>query len=393
MPTLDQLGTIMPRLEAAALSFHGCTVPTSWALSPRLKRVSITIGFARTPATVSHRADMAGEYLEQVHLAAPDLQSLHIRGLMTDSLSNAIPIFTQLRSLTVYASYYLTAETLAAIATMPHLQFLAIHASAVEHADFEDAMARNTAPHFPALEELEIRASGSLLATVIEYLPEDVLSKFSAEIDRLSRDPWYLKGPFEQLARKTSKSLTELTVDDMAESEDLYSSLRPRTSPEWYSLSMLTPLAALKGLRRFALTSMLPPALVDADLEHLGKWWPLLEHLNLGTFDTDYLPPNWHVSMTPAALPAVAKFFPRLESLALPILPIELVTAAAVPPAQEAIASQQKTLRSLSIGDVPDAASCAPALVRALLDVFPSLTTLECPAHEVTERFAAVRLL
>ncbi|KAI0831811.1 hypothetical protein BC628DRAFT_1499751 [Trametes gibbosa] len=392
IPILDKAESIMPRLEAATLSFHGCTVPCPWALSPLLKRVSINIGFARSPMTIVHRANMAADYLGQVCMTAPALQSLHIRGRMTDSLNDVVTSFVQLRSLTIYSSCFLTAGTLAAIAAMPYLQSLAVHSSAIHHTDFEDALARSTAPCFPALEQLEIRANGSLLATVIEHLPRDVLTKLRAEVDRSSLGPGYLKGAFEQLAHKTSQSLTELLVEDLTEFEDLDSSLRPQASPEWYPLSILTPLATLKGLRRFALTSMLPSALTDADLEQLGKWWPSLEHLNLGTFDSEYLPPDWPVSMTPAALPAVAKFLPRLESLALPILPIELVTAARNPPVPDAVVLQQKTLRSLTIGDVPDSALCATTLVRALLDIFPSLTALECPTHDVAERFSAVQL-
>ncbi|KAL1941260.1 hypothetical protein VTO73DRAFT_7472 [Trametes versicolor] len=392
IPGVDELATVMPRLEAVTLSFHGCMVPTAWILSDRLRRIAVNIGPARDPQTVIDRSNAAASYLEQANLRAPDLQTLHIRGRMTESLNRAVAGLTQLRSLTIYSNCYLTRDTLTAVATFPRLQSLAIHASGISHEDFADALSRSGAPCFPALEELEIRASGALLATVIEHLPARVLTKLRAEVDRSPRGPGYLKGVFEMLAQKTSESMAELLIEDLTEFEDLDTSLRPHVSPEWYPLSLLTPLAALTGLRRFAVVSMLAPALTDADLERMGKWWPALQHLNLGTFDLDYLPPDWPVQMTPAALPAVAKFLPHLESLTLPVLPIDLVAATGIPPAPDAVVLQQKALRSMSIGDVPDAAACAPALVKALLATFPSLNTLDCPAHEVTERFSAVQL-
>ncbi|KAI0629376.1 hypothetical protein C8Q77DRAFT_1143595 [Trametes polyzona] len=390
MPTGEPT-PILPRLQAVTLSFHGCTVLTPWVLSSHLKRISVNIGFARYPPMVTDRCNAVAGYLTQAQSCAPGLESLHIRGRMTDSLNSAVASLTQLRSLSIYSNRFLTCDTLAEIATFPNLRSLAVHASSVRHSDFADALAPLYKPCFPALEELEIRASGSLLAVLVEHLPAGVLTKLNAEVDRSPHGPSYLKGMLEELVQKTSASLTELSVEDLTEHEDLESA-RSLASPEWYPLSLLSPLAALKGLKRFSLVSALPPAITDADLESMSKWWPLLTHLNLGTIESDYLPADWPVHMTAAALPTVAKHFPRLESLALPILPIDFVAETGKPATPETPAPQQATLRTLTIGDLPDAAGCIPTLVQTILALFPSLTTLECPTHEVTERFAAVRL-
>ncbi|KAI0372605.1 hypothetical protein BV20DRAFT_1119627 [Pilatotrama ljubarskyi] len=389
IPTLDRHAGIMPRLEAVTLSFHGCMVSDAWMVSPRLRRIAVNIGYSYDAQTTMDRSNGVAMYLEQVRKTAPGLLSLRIRGRMTDSLNNAVASLTQLRALTIHANCFLTCETLAAVASFPHLRSLKVHASSIQQADFADALARLSTPCFPAMEELAIRASGSVLTIILEHLPAGILTKLHAEVDRCSRGPGHLKGTFELLAQKTSQSLQELSIEDWTEFQDLEPSLRSQKSLEWYPLSLLDPLASLKELRRFALVSMLPPDLHDADLGQLGKWWPLLEHLNLGVYDTVLLPADWQMRMTPAALTAVAKFLQRLESLALPILPIDLLVSTGEQPAPGTVVPQQKTLRVLAIGDVPDAAACAKSLVEAILATFPSLTTLHCPAQEVSELLAS----
>ncbi|KAI0352166.1 hypothetical protein OH77DRAFT_1460967 [Trametes cingulata] len=388
VPALDGHPGIMPRLEEVTLSFHGCMVSNAWMVSPRLKRIAVNIGYSYDAQTTIDRSNGVAMYLEQVRKTAPGLQSLRIRGRMTDSLNNAVASLSQLRNLTVHANCFLTCETLAAIATFPHLKSLNVHASSVQHADFAAALTRASAPCFPALEELEIRASGSVLTVILEHLPVGNLTKLYAEVDRCPRGPGHLKGTFELLAQKASQSLKELVIEDQTELEDLEPSLRSQKSLEWYPLSLLSPLAALKELRHFALISILPAELHDADLGQLGKWWPSLQHLNLGVFDTELLPPDWQVRMTPAAFVAVAKFLPHLETLALPILPVDIVASSAKPPAPETVVPQQTALRALAIGDVPDAAPCAKTLIQAIRSTFPSLTILNCPTHEVSELFA-----
>ncbi|OSD04784.1 hypothetical protein PYCCODRAFT_1475856 [Trametes coccinea BRFM310] len=387
LPSLDTSSMVMPRLEAVTLSFKGCLVPEAWALSSRLKRVNVHIGSSYYPRDTVRRSNAVADYLERLRTCAPELQSLQLRGHMTASLRSAVAALTQLTSLTIYANRFLTPETLAAIATFPRLRSLGVHASSIQDGAFADALARTSSPCFPALEELEIRASGSLLMVLLENLPAGSLTKLRVELDRSSRGPGYLKGAFEVLAQKASQSLIELVIEDSTEYEDLDSSLKTQVSAEWYPLSLLKPLAALKELRRFELVPTIPPALRDTDLGELGKWWPSLQHLNLGTFDPDCFPLDWQVQMTPAVLGAVAKYMPGLTSLALPILAVDLLDFSGC---RGDSRIHHQTLRSLALGDVPDPAACAAALVEAVRDIFPSLTILDCPAVEVTERFAAL---
>ncbi|CDO69759.1 hypothetical protein BN946_scf184766.g4 [Trametes cinnabarina] len=362
-------------------------VSDAWAMSPRLKRVNVNIGYSYDPQDTIDRSNAVAEYLKRVRGSALELQSLQLRGRMTAPLNSAVAALTQLTSLTIYANCFLTPETLAAVATFPRLRSLSVHASSIRDSDFATALARSSAPCFPTLQELEIRTNGPLFAVLLETLPVGVLAKLRAELDRCSRGPRYLKGVFELLAQKTSHSLRELVIEESTDYEDLDSSAQSQASAEWYPLSLLKPLAALRELRRFELVSTLPPALGDADLGELGKWWPYLDHLNLGTFDPEYLPVAWQIRLTPAALGAVAKYLPRLTGLALPIPPSDLLVSSGQP---DTLKAQHTNLRSLAIGDVPDAAACAAVLVQAIMDFFPLLTTLDCPAVEVAERFTVL---
>ncbi|KAI0675822.1 hypothetical protein C8Q78DRAFT_1006696 [Trametes maxima] len=388
-PALDPSVVLMPRLEAVTLSFHGCMVPNAWITSSRLKRVSVNIGFAYDPQATIDRSNVVADYLQQVRQYAPDMHSLQIRGRMTESLNSAVASMTHLRNATIHGNCFFTGETLAALATFPHLRTMSVHANAIQHADFEDALSRHSGPYFPALEELDIRTSGPLLSAILEHISTGVLARLHADVRHCSHGQDYLKSVFELVAQKTTDSLKELVVEDVADYDDdsIHDSPMP---PSWYSISTLGPLAALKQLRRFAIHSVLPPDLSDADVGLLGKWWPSLQHLHLGAVDTDCLPPEWQARMTPSAFGLVAQFLPHLETLALPILPVDLATSTCKPTAPHTSAHPHMTLRSLTVGDVPDGIAYAAALVKAILAAFPALTTLDCPTHEVVERFFAV---
>ncbi|KAI0642250.1 hypothetical protein C8Q79DRAFT_1013538 [Trametes meyenii] len=388
-PSLDPSMVLMPRLEAVTLSFHGCMIPNAWITSPHLRRISVNIGFAYDPQATIDRSNMVADYLQQVRRCAPNMRSLQIRGRMTEPLNIAVASMNHLRDVTIHGNCFFTGETLAAMATFPNLRILNVHANAIQHADFEDALSRHPGPYFPALEVLDIRTSRPLLSAVLEHLCTGVLTKLRADVRQCSHGRNYVKGVFELLARKMADSLKELDIEDVADYDEDSTHDSPMP-PSWYSISTLSPLAVLKQLRRFAIHSVLPPDLSDSDVGLLGKWWPSLQHLHLGAVDTDCLPPEWQARMTPAVFGVVAQFLPHLETLALPILPVELLSSGGDLTTSNGLVRCHKTLRSLAIGDVPDGSACASTLVTAILTAFPSLTTLDCPTHEVTERFSAV---
>ncbi|KAI0730738.1 hypothetical protein C8Q76DRAFT_613165 [Earliella scabrosa] len=375
--TFHDLSPILPRLEHVALSFHGCMVHKTWTTSTRLKTINLTVGFSRAAQAVVDRSNAAASFLHQAGLCAPDLHSVQLRGRMSAALNQSVAALTRLQSLTIQSSCYLSPSTFATIATFPHLRVLEVHADHIQADEFEDMLAPESVC-FPALQELTIRTGGPLLAAILTRLPVDSLTKLHLDMDKCLRGPAYMKPIFSLLAQKASTSLRELLVEDRTDFEDLEVYPPSQDFPHWYTLDVLSPLAPLKHLRRFVLRD---PDFDDATLEQLAKWWPVLEHLDLGTFDPDHSVPKWKAQMTPAAYGVAAKFFARLTSLALPSIP-----PTSVDPEQ----SQQRALRCLTVGDVPNASTEGSSMVDALFTIFPSLNTLDCPTIAITDRFDTV---
>ena len=375
-----------PKLEATTLAFEGCMAPQSWAFSPSLKRVNINVGFnAGDQQALLDRSNAVAKFLQHAGMHAPNLRTLQIRGRMTDSLNLTVAGLTQLRVLTIQGNCFLQADTLAAIAQFPALESLDVHASQVEANEFEDALlAGPDAPCFPALKNLTIRASGALLSAVIAHLPCATLVTLRADLEACSSGPSHVQPVLELLAQRAHASLVDLTFEDRTDPAEL--DTPPSSPPCWYTLGLLAPLARLKALKRATLPH---PDLQDADLETLGKWWPALVYLHLGTLDADDGEsgelPVWRTRMTPAAYSVAAKTFKHLESLALPAHLPDAVDGSAA-----AELAQQSKLCALVVGDVPDAGTRAVGIVDALLEIFPKLMTLDCHAAEVTERFETV---
>ncbi|KAH9893394.1 hypothetical protein C8Q73DRAFT_531453 [Cubamyces lactineus] len=383
----DSLEMVLPRLQAVTISHGGCFVPSSWKVSPHLKHISLNIGLVHVVRRDEvAKCNSAEELLKRVHVSS--LRSLRFRGHLTPAIGNMVASFTQLTDLTLY-THRVDCEWLAAIAKFPNLRSLSTSAMSIDPEELEHALAQTTAPCFPALESLDLGGPVATLGVAFKYMPDHKLTRFRMEADCYRHGPASFERFLEQLAKKTFKSLKELTIQDLTEYYWLEPPMRDQMPPEWFGLSLLHPLAACKDLRKLELTLMIPPSISDTDLETLGNWWPHLEDLNLGTHDMPYLPRDWQFLMTPAALEAVAKHLPRLQQLALPFRPADLLASGGRPTPSES-KPQHKTLRALAIGDVSNASACASDLVRAILAVFPSLDTLDCPAQEITEQFAVL---
>ena len=222
----DEYGpNVFPSLEAVTLSHSGCLVPSLWITSQRIQRVSISLSFSRKE-NATHVADwndaVAG-YFRQLRLCAPHFHSLQVRGTMSDALNATVASLDQLKSLTIQGSRFLACSTLAAIAAFPALRTLEVHADHIRAEEFEDALSHlpEDAPCFPALEELTIRTTSSLLSALIARLPVGVLKKLHLDIvtDGMdTRGPGaYMKPIFELVAQKASGSLRDILIDDRTE--------------------------------------------------------------------------------------------------------------------------------------------------------------------------------
>ncbi|OBZ73675.1 hypothetical protein A0H81_06357 [Grifola frondosa] len=154
---------LLPRLSSITLWFQGCDSDRCWMVSPALRHVEVNIGFVDDSATdVASRSDAVASYLDVAKSFAPDLQTLRLRGRMTDQLNSTVASMTHLTVLTVLTSDYLGMQTLAAIATFPALRELNFHASRGCCDEFRDALAPLKGPYFPSLSLLRMRSPGPL---------------------------------------------------------------------------------------------------------------------------------------------------------------------------------------------------------------------------------------
>ncbi|KAI0333857.1 hypothetical protein GY45DRAFT_1319082 [Cubamyces sp. BRFM 1775] len=382
----DSLEMVLPRLQAVTISHDGCYVPSSWKFSPHLKHISMNAGLFHTPERLeAAKCNSAEDLLKRIHV--PSLRSLRFRGCLTSALSGMFASFTHLTDLTLH-THILECETFAAIATFPNLRSLTTSANGIRDQELDLALAQKTAPCFPALESLDLGGQVALLKVLFSYMPDHKLTRFRMAADCYCLGSTFFERFVEQLVQKTSRSLRELTIQDLTEYLWLEPPMRGQLPPEWFGLSLLHPLAACKELRKLELTLMIPPSISDTDVETLGKWWPHLEDLNLGTYELCYLPPEWRFLMTPRVFEVVATHLPRLQQLTLPVRPTDLLTSDERPTFSSEL--KHKTLRALAIGDVSNAAACASELVQAIVAIFPSLDILDCPAQEITEQFAVL---
>ncbi|KAM5536613.1 hypothetical protein V8D89_009708 [Ganoderma adspersum] len=394
---------VFPHLESVSLVNAGCLAPPAWIHSPLLTRVAVNLSFSRKPHSVLDRSAAVARFLPTL----PHLHTLQLRGRMSDTLNATLAVLTQLRSLTVHTGDSLGCETLAAIMTFPALQTLEVHASHIDADKLEDALScasQGEAAYFPALEELSIRTNASLLVAPLARIPVGIVRKLSLDMDGEGKvgPETRMKPVFELLAHKAAGTLRDLLIEDRTvHDEERDDDTLAGVPARGYAIDVLSPLARVRQLRSFTLRE---PDLFDKDLETMARWWPALERLDLGTPEScvpeeseEPQPEGEGVhgepevaqvksQMTSEAYGIVARSFRFLESLTL-----------SAPPPCEVAAPEERAkfvteLRSLAVGKVGDATGKvdAPAVVDALLSIFPGVKSLDCPDAEVSARFEAV---
>ncbi|KAH9913982.1 uncharacterized protein BXZ73DRAFT_81784 [Epithele typhae] len=216
----------LPRLESVTLLSDGCMAPQAWAVSSRLKHVHINTGYSRSQQELLDRSNAAAKLLLCAGNEAPCLESLYIRGRMTDTLNSVVTGLTQLRSLNIKGNCFIEPDTLAAIATFPALESLSVYANRVNASAFEDAVPAGV-ECFPSLKRLAIRASG----------PSSPLFSLASPMAGLP---------------EAATSLRELVIDDLTDISELDAT---HASPRWYTVDLLAPLARLKALERISFLS------------------------------------------------------------------------------------------------------------------------------------------
>ena len=361
-------------------------------LSRSLQRVNVDVGF-RTSKETQGLHESLHVYLDAVARASADLQHVHLRGRLSDRVTNSIALMRGLRSLSVYGGSELMPRTLASIACFPNLEDLRLQLNCPNVADLAEGFASaapgsNPASFFPSLRALRICACPAAAEIFFAHLPPGGNSSrlhtvhLESDLKLRSVDSW--TPALAILAEKTHPSLTDLSFEaqtSFCEALD-HADLAPKLH---VTLATLAPLARLAHLRRFALDATVPPDLCDADLATIAHWWPEIEELSLWSRPVDAfdLPAYFttHPRATPASLSVLATRCPRLRQLGLPT-DVMVLPKPAHPPL---VVPSQTALARLTIGCVRTGKTIDPAgLAQCVSCAFPALQEIEFDSGDET---------
>ncbi|GJE98077.1 hypothetical protein PsYK624_142990 [Phanerochaete sordida] len=379
LPEFSERYSPLPNLKSVVLRDQGCLIPSSYLSTP-LEDVEVDLRRARTGRSVSpiSTADRLTAILQDNVYLRRSLQSLRIKGLVSTALSDIIPSFQSLRSLVLQTGNTLSASTLAALGTLSCLQDVYVHASHVDSGDFSEAISQQVSQPFASLRSLRIRAQRSLFRAMLDVLPCGTLTSLYLETEESAQGPSAWEPTFALIAAKAGGSLAALTLDQILDPEELPADSAPPDAR--FALDTLQPLRSLRALRRLTIDAMLLPDFTDRDVDTLARWWPRLEHLDLGAVpDVQEYAESWAPRVTLAALRSLAKRCPGLRSLTLPL---DAARCAGAPAPDDAAHDggepvRQRALQRLLVGASPADEDVA-AFVRAVVAIFPGVREIEC---------------
>jgi len=325
--------------------------------------------------------------LEKVARLA-SLERLDLRGMALglERMNSALTSMKSLRSLFLTTGTSLTVNILAAIAAFPILGELQIHAGHIDAEELADSITAHETPVFPALQVLHIRAQASLVEVLLQMMPSDNLRRLIIEAEQPALAPSVWTSTFSLIPVKATNSLRELTIEHHIDSTmhshfDTPLHLNSAELKTQFTIATLRPLAKLRHLQRFMLDTTIVPDLCDADIEEVAKWWPLIEHLDLGGLisDVDCLRHMCKSRASLRCLESLARLCPRLETLVVN-LDIGIEGPRDIELGKEPPLSPHPlcclTMGSISIPE-------PLGLSRYLRRVFPSLTEVDgIAAHE-----------
>lgn len=373
---------LFPNLQSATLQHGGCLTPVDWLASTKLREINVVLAMTAGNEAADNQCKSLALILRQCSRATISsshtaLENLRIRGWMTPVLNEALCSLKSLRSLILHTGKSLTAQTLTAVASFPHLQQLSIHASDIDGEDLIGALLPGVS--FPSLRSLRIRGQRSLFCAILDIIPHSTLRSLYLETEDYDQGSLSWKPTFSLLASKAPDTLIDFTIDQLLEPEEITNSLFLFSIDTRLALETLHPLSALKALRRFTVDAMVLPDFTDKDIEQIGSWWPHLEHLDLGALPgvLDHIE-VWTPKITLSSLNHLAKHCASLRSLTLP-LDISNAASLAAHAAEKTQGklTQQVSLRRLLVGP-PPAPDAIPGFVRNVLDMFPCVEEIEC---------------
>lgn len=321
----SETALIFQKLTNVQLSLSNChSICPIISQTTGMKKAELDLGFTTHPTT----NEAAFDFISTVNRVASSFVSLSLRGAASHKVMSAVNSLHCLELLSLRVGTF-SVETMTAIATFPYLRNLEIHTS---HLSAED-LCLTTSTCFPSLESLDIRGSTGFIAKLLQNMESDHLSVLRVDVDEfdLSTDSW--NELFAAIKYKTQASLFDLTIEHHMDTQDLLDDdinvdttstayaenniILPTNPNTFLKFDLLRPLSTHHFLRRLTFETTPPVIVHDADIEQMIKWWPNLNHLDLGSVPTS--DPRWKPKVTPAGLSALSRGFPILENLVIPV--------------------------------------------------------------------------
>ncbi|KAI0701471.1 hypothetical protein BC835DRAFT_212336 [Cytidiella melzeri] len=375
--TTDDL--VLPNLQSACLLRGGCFAPLNFIAAPTLREVQVDLGpVMRTEAAEARCHSLAATFRQLMFTPGSRLEKLRIRGWMAPVLADTLSTLCYLHSLVLLTGNSLTAGTLASFASFSNLQRLSVHASHIDAETFTAALSPTAS--FRALNTLRIRGSRSLICAILAIIPRGTLHSLYIEAEEYDQDPLAWKPTFDLLVSNASDTLTDFTIDQILESEEMDSIAFLSVPHTRFTLETLRPLRGLTALRRLTVDVMTLPGFTDRDIDHMASWWPHLEKLDFGTLpcaigynaSLDTVSPK----ITLASLYSLAKHCRNLRTLILPFDTTAAINCAIEKPHEQIQA--QTALRTLVLGGLPPATEGMSPFIQHILTAFPHLEEIEC---------------
>jgi hypothetical protein len=306
-------------------------------LRVRLVRRWDAVGLDGFAASVTERTPMLTTiYIE--HTPAPDLTPL----------SKMIAGLERLERVTLPLNL-LADGILARLGTLPKLRIIEFVPSSDDYSRYMDHPPISyMAPEmnsFPALEDLSLCSS---IEHMKQFLIDGALLPKLSNLYLISQSieqPSSVQDLFGALATRYP-GLKRLAIDIIADVDQAFDK-----ACEPLTFETLRPLLALSSLVALDVRHNLPLTLTSDEISTLGTALPALRELGLNCEPlTAECPPT-----TLAVLPALARAFPRLETLRL------FIDAATPPPCAEASAARFRCLREVHFGLSPISEDVGPA--------------------------------
>jgi hypothetical protein len=308
---------LFPNLQSIAVLMDGCAAPAvHLLLSPMLTIVTIDIGVSTGRATGVERSGNIATYLSALRSSSIPIQKLNIRGFACEKLNQAVCGLSTLKSLSLKVGTSLPTATVINIASFPYLEELFIHADRVDADSLKEAIASSSSPAFPSLQTLDIRSSVEVAAAIVEHVRPLTFTRFSIEVTQDGDSTW------PRLFSVIPTTIQVIRIDHHIDLDESTNNNPDTINDNPFAIRKLGALSKLTALRAFTLETNAPLNLVDKDVEELTKWWPALEVLDLaispyGECKEQSAP--WTPKLTVGCLGSIARGWPHLERLGLPV--------------------------------------------------------------------------